>query len=186
MRRSFLTGLFVMCLLHGAAFAEGQQFLQVSAGLGITVPLVEDTDAEGLGFYGDAEYIYAPVPYLSLRGHAGLLITATDGDTCAEADPCDVSAQIFFLGGKFRLMAPIPWFGPFLELGIGLSAGSLVTRVDGLANERLKGLTYHIPVSVGFAIGRNHEFEVVLSALYHPAPRNAGGALAVGISVPLD
>jgi len=73
-------------------------------------------------------------------------------------------------------MAPIPWFGPFLGLGIGVSAGSLVTQVDGLANERLKGLTYHIPVSLGFAIGRNHAFEVALSALYHPAPRNAGGS----------
>ena len=43
------------------------------------------------------------------------------------------------------------------------------------------GVTYHVPASLGLAIGSRHEFEISFQYLFHPAQKQVSGAAALGL-----
>jgi hypothetical protein len=160
--------------------------LHVSAGLGLSFPTdqdLDDSDADGQGGFGEVEYVYAPVEWATPRAYAGLLLTGANGD--CQLTPCDVSAKIGFLGVKGRLLAPIPYVAPFFELGFGASVGSMSTRAGGIVDIERSGIMYHVPITLGLALGEHHEFELSLQYLTHPEQRQVGAALAIGFGFPL-
>ena len=160
--------------------------LQVSAGLGFTVPTNEDladVDADGMGGFGEVEYVYHAVEWATPRAYAGVLLTGSNSD-CPLA-PCDVSAKIGFLGVKGRLLAPIPYVAPFIELGVGASVGSMSTRAGDIVDIERSGVTYHIPLTLGLGFGEHHEFELSFQYLFHPELRQFGGAVAIGFGFPI-
>src|SRR5438128_2647440 len=127
MRRAIRMWLAGIVILAGAAHAaaedeESPRAVGLAAGLGLAFPERQggqDVSGRGTGAYAEAEYIFRPVHWFTPRLYAGLLLTAPESNCGAGVVPCDVSAKIFFAGAKLRLMAPIPYVGPFIELGFG-------------------------------------------------------------------
>jgi hypothetical protein len=160
--------------------------LNVSAGLGYAFPMdeaLDDTDASGRGGFGEVEYMYREREWAVPQVYAGVLLSAPSSD--CQLTPCDVSANIGFFGVKERLLAPIPYVAPFIELGLGASIGSMSTRAAGIVDIDQSGAMYHIPFSLGLALGEHHQFELSLKYLFHPEQRQINGALAIGFGFPL-
>lgn len=184
--------LVVVLVLSSAARAGAQplqpreplRLLQVLGGVGVT--FAEDQDrysGQGLGGYLGAELVFRPGSFFQPRLYAGALATFPDADSCRAA-PCDVESKIFFLGAKVRLMAPIPYVGPFVDVGLGASLGYLRT-LDLDHDERVRGAAFHIPFALGLAIGKRHELDLSFSYLVHPAQDQVAGAFAFGLGFPL-
>jgi hypothetical protein len=141
-------------------------------------------DSRATGLYAAAEYSVIVSDWVSPRAYAGALLTRSDQTGCGAVGGCDVSEQIAFAGGKVRFSAPIPYVAPFVELGLGLSTGTLSTRALGI-DEHLSGATYHIPVGLGLSLGDRHQVDVGFFYLFHPAVHAFGGAAAVGLTIPM-
>jgi hypothetical protein len=177
----------VLCVFFytttSSAFAdpagEPDHMVLFAVGLGYTFTEVVNHEGEGSGAFLEAEYVFRPTSFFTPRLYAGSLVTFPDEDSCG-VEPCDVKSQIFFLGAKARLMAPIPYIGPFIELGLGLSLGHLRT-LDQDVDEEMSGATVHIPIAVGLALGRENNFSVSFSYLHHPSDSQLSGAVAVGM-----
>jgi hypothetical protein len=110
---------------------------------------------------------------------------SSDSDCPVGVTPCDVSGRIGFFGAKFRLMVPLPYIGPFMELGVGASVGRLTTRVGPTLDVSRRGLMYHVPWAIGLALGARYQFELSFQYLEHPEEKQTNGAFAFGVSFPL-
>lgn len=177
----------------GAAGAAGRQpapprhLVGASAGLGLSYA-DDDSAAGGRGFYLQAEYAYGLSAWFQPRAYAGVVATSSKDEEAgpmhlpcqsAAGGPCEVSAQIGFLGAKGRVIIPIPYVAPFFELGLGLSLGKLTTMTNP-TDERRMGLHIHVPFALGLLIGGRYRFEVSFQYLAHPAAAQTAGAVAVG------
>ena len=109
-----------------------------------------------------------------------MLVAEEPPEVCGEAE-----AQIGFLGAKGRLIVPIPYFAPFLDLGVGVSLGHIETRTDEI-DEETSGAAIHYPFSLGFLLGEPPLLELRAQYYFHPREQQFGGALAIGITLPLD
>jgi hypothetical protein len=175
------------CLLWAPSAAAQSQRLAVGVGIGSTLPLDEaasDLGGNGFGGVAEVEYIYESVEWLTPRAYAGAAFMAPR-DCEAGVSPCDVSTKIGFLGAKARLLAPFPYVAPFIELGLGGSLGSLSTRVGDTVDHHTNGVTYHVPVTIGLALGERRQFEIALSYLLHPAEEQYTGAFGLRFEFPL-
>lgn len=187
MRRSWLM-LVMTSFLAGfdtPAVAASDRAVSVSAGLGLAVPSRQNgqnVPGTGEGGFAQIEYIFRSIDWATPRLYAGGLLTAAQSDCGPGVVPCDVSANIFFAGGKLRLMAPIPYVGPFIEAGIGASAGKLSTRSGQVVDLTGSGVMLHVPLAIGLALGDRHQFEVGFWYLVHPAQKLICGAAAVGLT----
>lgn len=112
--------------------AREPRFASVSAGLGISSATSQGDAALAEGFYAAGEFGVALSEWVSPRLYGGLLMTFPVQQGCQRATGCDVSDKIAFVGGKVRFLAPIPYVAPFIELGLGLSAGSFRTLDVGV------------------------------------------------------
>ena len=140
------------------------------------------TGATAEGLYVQGEYWAEPLSWLQVRTYLGFLSTSTDQQRCKLAGPCDVSEDIGFLGGKLRLLAPIPYVAPFVETGLGASFGTIhATDVD--VDRTTNGVTYDIPFALGLSVGPQHNVDLALSYLFHPDAQAFAGALAVGLTL---
>ena len=161
------------------------RMLEVVGGLGYTFAQEKDhADGMGTGGFLEAEYVFRPSHVFSPRLYAGALVTFPDDKSCG-GDPCDVESKIVFAGAKARIMAPIPYVGPFFELGLGVSAGYLRTLARLDVDERTSGVAIHIPFAIGLALGRRHQYDLEFSYLFHVAERQTGGAVAFGLGFPV-
>ena len=181
-------------LFAGAAHAadpdeESPRALNLAAGLGAvsaTRQNGQDVDGRGAGAYAKAEYIFRPTHWFTPRLYAGTVLAPVASGSCGTGvEPCDVSAKIFFFGGKFRLMAPIPYVGPFIELGIGGSVGRITTRSGQQVDATTQGLMYHVPAALGLAFGERHQVDVAVQALFHPEQKATCGGVALGVTLDL-
>jgi hypothetical protein len=162
-------------------FANIPKLLVASVGLGVSSPWTQQENTpSGNGLYAGAEFVLVPSPWFSPRLYGGLLLTSTDSGTCPRGAPCSAEARIGFVGAKGRLTVPIPYVAPFLELGLGMSAGTLTTHTADI-DERFTGLTYHVPVAICLSFGERHHYvvDVALSYLFHPAQSQIDGAFAL-------
>jgi hypothetical protein len=170
---------------HVPTLADVPKLLVLSVGFGISVPTVEGTDPDSGGLYAAGEFVLVPSMWFSPRLYGGVLFTSTDPSTCPTPG-CDVSAKIGFLGIKGRLTIPIPYVAPFLELGLGMSVGTLTTRIYDTDVE-FTGVTYHIPIAIGLSFGNMHNYivDLALSYLDHPAQSQINGAFALSLAFSL-
>jgi hypothetical protein len=171
---------------HGTSFADLPKLIVASAGFGLSVPYTDrQSNSQGGGFYGAAEFVLVTSMWFSPRAYAGVLLTNTDAGSC-DTPGCDVHASIGFLGAKGRLTIPIPYVAPYIEAGLGASVGNLTTRVYDIDVD-FTGVTYHVPFAFGLSIGNMHDYFVDLgfSFLFHPAQSQANGALAFSLAFSL-
>lgn len=162
------------------ALAEDGRFLQLDAGIGLSFEESAEVDGGGSGAYARADYLFSRDEWFTPKLYAGFLFTRPERDCGVGVAPCDVSAQIAFVGAAGRLMLPIPYFGPFVELGLGASVGQIATRIGTLVDVQWSGATYHVPWAVGVAFGSRRQYELAFQYMEHPEQRQTNGAVAVG------
>jgi hypothetical protein len=182
---TLIVTLIFSIVSNNAACAQEKksEYIQASIGLGLVAPNDEKSEVFGSGFYVQAEYVKNFSRFLAVRPYAGLII-ASGNDKREGFQQYKIKSNAFMIGAKGRLSIPIPYVAPFLELGIGLSAGSFKTYTPNINKERT-GIVPHIPFSLGFALGRNHEFETKFIYYFHDSVEQFSGAAAIGLSFPL-
>ena len=163
--------------------------ISITAGWWTTLPDRSINGAEditGSGLLVQAEWIYRMYAWFSPRVYGGLSLVSPDPSSCEiPYDPCDTSATVVFVGTKFRLMAPIPYVAPFLELGLGLSVGKIETQIGTFLQDGQSGFMYHVPWTLGLALGKDHDVEIGLSFLNHPTAGHALGGITIGLEFAL-
>ena len=188
--RRFCVGLIVASVslalgpTEGSAQAAGD--VRLAGGLGISFA-PDARDGLGLGASLVADYPLVPAVWGGIRLYAGGFASATEESSCpGSVEPCSISSTLAVLGTKVRLLVPIPYVGPYFEVGLGASAGSLETRIgpsgtlDGI-DERHSGLMLHVPFSVGLAFGARHQHALSFDYFAHPGRDHVAGAFALGI-----
>jgi hypothetical protein len=178
----------IMCLvfsqLSTAQFVK-ERSIDIAIGYGLSAPY-DNIDVVGTGFYLQGEYVLKLASWVELRPYAGLILARTNNRDNLPGEPdyrSDSNGAL--LGGKVRLTAPIPWIAPFAEIGMGTSIGSFETLTP-FTNEQASGLIYHIPFSVGLALGPQNNVDLAFVYYFHPSVRQFAGAAAFGLSIPLD
>src|ERR1043166_6694698 len=129
--------------------AMAEHRVEFVAGLGISASNDTSRNGSGEGGFAEAEYVFRPGSAVTPRFYAGLLMTFPRRATCGAPAMCDVESQIGFAGAKVRLMAPIPWVGPYLEIGFGASVGRFRTLDGPMIDESASGVVLHIPWALG-------------------------------------
>ena len=146
----------------------------------------EEVDVMGGGLYLQGEYIIGIKSWFSVRPYAGFIFESVEKNQNVQNQPqYKVTTNAFIVGGKVRFCAPIPWVAPFVEGGLGASAGKFETFTPNV-NFNKSDVLLHIPFGIGLAVGRNHSFEIGISGYFHPAAKQSTGVFAVGYSFPLD
>ncbi|MBP1225890.1 autotransporter outer membrane beta-barrel domain-containing protein [Flavobacterium sp. 1355] len=169
------------------AQTEGN-FIKASIGFGSSTSNYEEENPEiidGFGFYAEGEYVMGVTKWFSIRPYAGVILTSSDDDKLKNPQGYKVETKAFFLGGKVRLCAPIPWVAPFIEAGIGTSLGSFETYTE-VINVKKNGAQFHIPIGLGLAVGRKNNIEIGISFYAHPSAEQSFGGFTAGYSFPLD
>jgi hypothetical protein len=179
-----LVGVVAAVGERAARADEPDRALLLSPGLGYSFPS-SNANGSGDGGWGEIEYVFRPSRAFSPRIYSGVVITNPKNDCDAADTPCNVSAHVFFAGVKARLMIPIPYFGPFLEIGIGASLGEITTQIGQKESHSGSGAMYHIPWALGVAFGARHQYAVSFQYLVHPPQRQFDGAFALGFEIPL-
>ena len=156
------------------------QSLNLSVGFGVSAPY-DETDIQGSGFFAQGEYIFNLKKWIDLRPYAGFIITNEDSDN----EIYKVTSKALLIGGKGRLTAPIPWVAPYLELGIGASVGKFETLTP-LTDLSQNGVLMHIPLSLGLELGPKQNFDLAFTYYFHPSVEQFSGAIAFGISIPIN
>ena len=124
--------------------------------------------------------------WIELRPYAGIILTSSNGKDINDNPTNEsVESKAFLLGGKVRLRAPIPYVAPYIEIGIGTSIGKFETYTI-FDNINKSGVIYHIPVAIGLELGKNNNIDLGLSYYFQPSVEQFAGALAVGITIPLN
>jgi len=159
------------------------EFINASVGFGIAAPN-DESEITGTGFYGQAEYVWSPLSWFGVRPYVGMII-ASDEVKEEGMQEERIKSNAALLGVKVRLAAPIPYVAPFIESGIGMSIGSFETYTQFI-NVKKSGVLYHVPLTLGLALGRKHNYEFKFTYYYHPAVEQFSGAAAVGFSFPID
>lgn len=184
--------LFVIFLLTVVQFSQAQpnkgKFIDINLGYGNTFSLYEDVPTTANGLFVQGEYVIGISRWFGIRPYIGYISTNFDDDKefFNPAFPASrINMSAFFTGGKFRLVLPIPYVAPFIESGIGLSFGSVET-VNQFENVHKNGAFLHIPVSLGLALGKRHNFELAIKYLIYTNINVANGAATIGFSIPLE
>lgn len=183
------SSLLILFLLFGVFLMNAQpnkgKFINVAVGLGISAPN-DATAPSGSGFYAQGEYVIGLTKWFGLRPYAGVIFTsANKTDNQGMPNPYSVTSTSFMAGGKFRIIAPIPYFAPYIETGIGLSLGSFETYTPKTAVKK-SGVITHIPFALGVALGKKNKLDFAFTYYFHPSVQQFSGAVAIGYIFPID
>jgi hypothetical protein len=162
-----------------------KQFIKASIGIGGSTPF-DDVDTYSNGFFAQGEFVYEVYSWLDLRPYAGVIFASTDDEDNKPSEKGFISdTNAFMIGGKARIIAPIPWVAPYVEIGIGTSFGKFETLTN-ITNINKSGMQFHIPLSLGLEIGRKHNFELAITYYLHFNVEQIVGAAALGVTFPLN
>ena len=176
--------VILSCNLAKAQFVK-ERSVNAQIGYGLSAPYYSRGEIVDDGFFAQGELVLTVASWVEFRPYAGLIWTSSSGKDLND-NPTDEKAEskVFLLGGKARVRAPIPWVAPYVEIGIGASAGSFetFTYFDQI---RKKGVIYHIPFSFGLELGRKHDVDLGFAYYFQPSVEQYAGAFALGITIPL-
>ncbi len=158
-----------------------------SAGVGLASASETPADNTATGFSGEVEYIWRITRWLKPSVYFGGLFTGTGSCTDEGRDitPCDVQHILVYTGAQGHLMIPIPYVGPFFEVGLGLGAGGINRVVGDGPNERTVGAFPHFRVGFGLAFGKHHNVELGLGFMGNFSAQTYSGRFALGLELPL-
>lgn len=180
-----LFALFLLSTTQLHAQFIKERSIEASIGIGYNFP-DDDIDLDGSGFFLQGEYVLKIASWIDLRPYAGLILVETESEPIEPNNTVyKVTSNAFLIGGKTRINAPIPYFSPYFEIGIGASIGSFETFTP-FTNIKKNGIAMHIPFSIGVALGRKHNFDIAFTYYTHPSLKQVSGAAAIGVSFPLE
>jgi len=181
MKNQTILILMIVASMQVRAQQVKNTYINVAIGLGFSYP-TDDIDISGSGFYVQGEYVHTLKKWIDIRPYTGLILTKTNSDYNDKyGTDFKSSANALLIGGKARIIAPIPWFAPYVEIGIGASIGSFET-VNPFTNIDKSGVFLHIPWSIGLKIGPHRNYDFSFSYYDHPSVKQFIGAAAVGFS----
>ena len=159
--------------------------INLQIGYGLSTPFESATDFVDDGFFAQGELVLIVNNWFELRPYAGFISTSPAGEDL-DGRPTNERAttKAFFLGGKTRVRAPIPYVAPYVELGIGTSIGRFVT-FNAFDNIDKSGIIYNVPVTVGLELGRDSKVDIALAYLFQPSVEQFAGAVTVGFTFPI-
>lgn len=161
-----------------------EKSIDVSVGIGISFPY-ENIDVFGSGFYLQGEYVHTLDNWIEFRPYSSLILTKTNQDfNKKHGTDFKSTANAFMVGAKARIIAPIPWVAPYVEIGVGVSVGSFEI-VTQFTNKEKNGMILHIPWSIGLKIGPDRNYDIAFSYYEHPEVKQIVGAISIGFSFPL-
>jgi len=179
--------LLLIILISNLAEAQfvKKRAINAQIGYGMTSPYYSADDIANGGFFLQTEYVLSLASWIELKPYAGFILTNSNGKDIND-DPTDERAEskAMLLGGKARLIAPIPYVAPYVEIGLGASIGRFETFTAFTDIEK-SGIVHHIPFAFGFELGRDHGVDIGFSYYFQPAVEQFAGAFAIGISIPL-
>lgn len=186
MKKSLL--LLTICLFSNLVEAQfiKERSINAQVGYGLSAPYDSVDEIADDGFFAQGELVLEVKSWLELRPYVGFIITSSNGEDL-NGNPTNEKAEskAVLLGGKARVRAPVPWVAPYVEFGIGTSIGKFetLTAFDDIDKS---GITYHIPFSLGLELGKNNNVDLGFTYYFQPSVKQYVGALAVGITFPLD
>ena len=185
MKNKLIILVFLLASHLLKAQSDRETFLNVQLGLGGTVPYYSVDEIVDNGFFMQGEYIVRVRSWIEVRPYLGLILTKSDGnDINGNPTTEKATSRAGLMGGKGRIRAPIPWVAPYIEAGLGASIGKFET-FTAFTDSQKRGPIYHIPISFGLELGRNHSVDLGVSYYLQPGVEQFVGALALGISFPL-
>jgi hypothetical protein len=177
LKLTLLLALFFQNFIN--AQPEVGKFINTSAGL--ATASVSGGNAS-FGAYLNVDYVAATTKWFSLRPYAGGIFTSKS--------PESVSTNAIILGCKGRLTAPIPYFAPFVELGLGTTFGKLKSIEYQFNNspkpvEEESSFSFHIPYTLGFAIGKKNKIDLKITIYNQLNIKQYSHVIAVGLQFPI-
>lgn len=172
---------------RGAPEEKRPLFIVASAGLGLS-DSSENRSVRGSGLWLGAEVGIDRLSWFSPRAYVNFVTTNTNRERCGEGEltwptDCESKSRLLSLGLKARITAPIPYVAPYLELGLGTSAGAMTTRTP-LATDKLLGVTYHVPLTVGISLGEFRTVDFEFAYFFLPSNYAVVGAAPVKFGFP--
>lgn len=185
MKKNIIVLLFIIAstTLHAQFIKETSINAQI--GYGLSAPYDSEDNVVNDGFFAQDEIVLEVASWVAFRPYVGVVLTNSDGEDL-DGNPTHEKAttKAVLVGGKARVSAPIPWVAPYVEIGLGTSIGRFET-VTAFDTFDKSGLIYHIPFSLGLALGKNNTVDVGFTYFFHPTVQQYAGALAVGFTFPL-
>lgn len=180
--------IFIAILTSNLAKAQfiKEKSINVQVGYGISIPYNSIDEVADDGFFAQGELVLKVTSWLELRPYAGFILTNSNGKDLNNNPTNEIAeSKAFFLGGKTRVRAPIPWVAPYFEIGIGTSIGKFET-LTAFDNIDKSGIIYHIPFALGLELGKNNNVDLGLTYYFQPSVQQFAGAFAVGLTFPLN
>lgn len=168
--------------------------LQPSFGLAFSSSYAErDREHDAPGGFGPwlgFDVAYGMTSFAGVRAYSAWINAKPTDDedehaTCARAAvDCEVSARGVLLGTAIRLVAPIPWFAPFIEIGVGGSLGRF--RTETLTRRIRRTFAVHSDLGLGVALGPGHNVEIAVRMFTLAPLQQIIGFLGASLSIPLE
>lgn len=186
MRKSLLLFVFLsLPYLSQGQFIK-QKSIKAQIGFAMSEPYYSTSSIADSGLFLQGELVLNTYSWLDIRPYAGIIYTKSNGkDIYSNQTNEKAEMRAFLAGGKVRLRAPIPWIAPYAEIGFGASIGKFETDTNFTAIKK-SGVLYHIPVSFGLELGRNHNVDIGLAYYVHPSIEQVGGAISIGLTIPIN
>jgi hypothetical protein len=167
--------LFFTLVTAGRVRAEESA---IGAGLGLSVAADGKNKGYGVGVVVAGERALIRRGALSGQAYAGALRTATRSGSCdAPPDLCELSARLVFAGMKARLHV----HSRFVEAGMGVGRGRLVTRGGGSRPAVTRGEQLHL--MFGFGIDLLDHFALSATYLYFPTANHLTGGVSLSYRI---
>lgn len=181
------TVLLFLLLLQSTLIAQTIKEKSIEASIGFGYVFVdEDIDLEGSGFYMQGEYVMKLKSWFEVRPYFGLIITDAETERKESFEPVyRAVCNAVLIGGKARLIAPIPYFAPYFEIGLGASIGQFETFTP-LENIDKNGVIFHVPLTLGVALGKKNNIEIEFAYYMQDNVKQVVGGAAVGFRFPLE
>jgi hypothetical protein len=176
-RRTRRSALYVsvIILLTTAGRRSQAEELALGAGLGVSVAADGKNQGHGLGLLLLGEQVVFRRSLLLAQVYGGGLWTGTSSDSCqpVTADRCELAARLAFTGVKGRLQA----LSRFVDLGVGVGAGTIVTRGGTSRAAEVRGVQLH--ALFGFGLVLLHRFALSATYLYFPTANHLTGGVSL-------
>lgn len=184
MKNNILLILMIVASMQVSAQLVKEKSVNVAIGLGFSYP-TDAIDVSGSGFYVQGGYVNTLKKWIDIRPYAGLILTKTNSDyNDRHGTDFKSSTNALLIGAKARVIAPIPWVAPYIEIGIGVSMGSF-ENLTPVTNIDKRGVFLHIPWTIGLKLGPNRTYDISFSYYEHPAVKQFSAAATIGFSFPL-
>lgn len=160
---------------------------RLDLGVGVGIAFADDDrEAEesggGAGLWLGGAYRRPLASWFMPSVYAETVATFADTRGC---EGCRAEARALFVGAQARFIAPIPYFSPFFEIGLGVAAGRFRTFTPEI-NRKLAGVAFHIPLTLGAVFGKERPFTVGLRYLVVPRAEQVAGGAGLTLSLPIE